>query len=99
MSVPARWLRVLGGLAVFALIALVGLAALGGLEFDEALDTFTLVMVVAIPAGVRAYAGVEYAQTRRMDSVTRVVATRTLVLMPVAMALHIVVGTVVASAL
>ena len=99
MSVPASWLRVLGGLAVFALIALVGLAALGGLEFDEALDTFTLVMVVAIPAGVLAYAGIEYAQTRRVDSITRQFDTRTLVLMPVAMALNIVLGTAVASAL
>ncbi len=96
---PATWLRVGGGLAVFALIAVIGLGALGGLEFDEALDTFTLVMVVAIPAGVVAYALIEYAQTRRLDSITRQFDTRTLVLMPVAMALNIVLGTAVASAL
>jgi len=96
---PVTWLRVGGGLAVFALISIVGLGALGGLEFDEALDTFTLVMVVAIPAGIVVYALIEYAQTRRIDSITRQFDTRTLVLMPVAMALNIVLGTAVASAL
>ena len=93
------WLRVAGGLAVFALIAVVGLGLLGGLEFEEALDTFTLVMVVAIPAGIVTYGLIEYAQTRRIDSITRQFDTRTLVLMPVAMALNIVLGTAVASAL
>jgi hypothetical protein len=93
------WLRVAGGLAVFALIAIAGMAALAGLEFDAALDTFALVMLLAIPAGVIAYAAVEYAQTRRFDSITRQFDTRTLVLMPVAMAINIVLGTAVASAL
>ncbi len=93
------WLRVVAGLVVLGLIALVGLAALGGLDFDAALDTFALVMVVAIPAGVAAYAAVEYMQTRRLDSIARQFDTRTLVLMPVAMALNIVLGTAVASAL
>jgi hypothetical protein len=93
------WLRVGGGLAVFALIAIAGMGALSGLDFDAALDRFTLVMVVAIPAGVAAYALVEYLQTRRLDSITRQFDTRTLVLMPVAMAFNIVLGTAVASAL
>jgi hypothetical protein len=93
------WLRVGGGLAVFALIAIAGMGALPGLDFDAALDRFTLVMVVAIPAGVAAYALIEYLQTRRLDSITRQFDTRTLVLMPVAMALNIVLGTAVAGAL
>ena len=93
------WLRVGGGLAVFALIAIAGLGLLGGLEFDEAIDTFAVVMVVAIPAGILSYALIEYLQTRRIDSITRQFDTRTLVLMPMAMALNIVLGTAVASAL
>jgi energy-coupling factor transport system substrate-specific component len=97
--VSQAWLRVAGGLGVFVLIVLAGLGALGGLDFDEALETFTVVMVVAIPAGVVVYAVIEYAQTRRLDSITRQFDTRTLVLMPVAMALNIVLGTAVASAL
>lgn len=93
------WLRVAGGLAIFGLIVVVGMAALAGLEFEAALDTFALVMLLAIPAGVAAYAAVEYGQTRRFDSITRQFDTRTLVLMPVAMAINIVLGTAVASAL
>ena len=93
------WRRVGGGLVVFALIAIVGLGVLGGLEFEEALDTFALVMVVAIPAGILAYALIEYGQTRRIDSITRQFDSRTLVLMPVAVALNIVLGTAAASAL
>ncbi len=93
------WLRVGGGLVVFVLVALGGLSALAGLDVDAALDRFALVMMVAIPAGVAVYALVEYLQTGRLDSITRQFDTRTLVLMPVAMALNIVLGTVVASAL
>jgi hypothetical protein len=97
--VPQSWLRVGAGMAVFALIAVVGLGTLGGLELDEALDRFAVVMVVAIPAGILAYGLVEYLQTRRIDSITRQFDTRTLVLMPVAMALNIVLGQAVGSAL
>jgi energy-coupling factor transport system substrate-specific component len=97
--VSQTWLRVGAGLVVFALIGIGGIAGLAGLEFDEALDSFTLVMIVAIPAGIAAYALVEYLQTRRLDSITGQFDTRTLVLMPVAMALNIVLGTAVASAL
>ena len=98
-QVSQTWLRVAGGLATFALLAVGGMAALAGLDFEEALDTFSLVMVGAIPAGVAVYALIEYLQTRRLDSITRQFDTRTLVLMPVAMALNIVLGTAVASAL
>lgn len=93
------WLRVAGGLTAFALIAIAGLGLLGGLAFEEALDTFALLMVVAIPAGIAVYALIEYVQTSRIDSIARQFDTRTLVLMPVAMALNIVLGTAVASAL
>jgi hypothetical protein len=93
------WLRVAGGLTVFLSISLIGLAGLSGLDFDEALDWFSLVMAIAIPAGILVYAGIEFAQTRRIHSITRQFDTRTLVLMPVAISLNIVLGTVVASAL
>ncbi len=93
------WLRVGGGVVMFALVAFVGMSALAGLDVDAALDRFALVMMVAIPAGVAVYALVEYLQTRRLDSITRQFDTRTLVLMPVAMALNIMLGMAVASAL
>jgi len=97
--VSQTWLRVAGGLVVFLVIGVAGIAGLAGLELDPALDSFALAMIVAIPAGILAYAGIEYAQTRRLDSITRQFDTRTLVLMPIAMALNIVLGTAVASAL
>ncbi len=99
VTVSQTWLRVTVGLVAFLAIAVVGLAGLAGLELDRALSSFALVMVVAIPAGVAMYAAVEYLQTRRLDSITRQFDTRTLVLIPVAMAINIVLGTAVASAL
>jgi hypothetical protein len=99
VGVSQTWLRVGGGLVVFLLISVAGIAALAGMELDPALDSFALSMIMAIPAGILAYAGIEYLQTRRLDSITRQFDTRTLVLMPVAMALNIVLGTAVASAL
>lgn len=84
---------------MFVSFAVLGLAGLAGLDVDAALDRFALVMVFAIPAGVLAYAAIEYQQTRRLDSITRQFDTRTVVLMPVAMALNIVLGMAVASAL
>lgn len=92
-------MRVGGGFAAFLVISVIGLTGLAGLDIDAALDSFALVMVLAIPAGVAAYAAIEYAQTRRLDSIVRQFDTRTLMLMPVAMALNVVLGTAVASAL
>ncbi len=97
MSRP--WIRVGTGLAVFLVIALLGFASLAGLDFEQTLDTAGLVMLLAVPAGIAAYAVVEYLQTRRLDSITRQFDTRTVVLIPVAMAINIVLGTAVASAL
>ena len=45
------------------------------------------------------YAAVEYAQTRRLDSITRQFDTRTLVMMPIAIALNIILGQAVGAAL
>ncbi|MFV2062836.1 MAG: hypothetical protein ACC726_04895 [Chloroflexota bacterium] len=93
------WLRVGAGLAVFLVLAIIGVASLAGLDFEQTLDAASLVMLVAIPAGIATYATVEYLQTRRLDSITRQFDTRTMVLMPIAIAINIVLGTAVASAL
>lgn len=93
------WLRVAGGVAAFAVVAIIGIAGLAGGDADLAARSWTIVAIVAVPAGVAAYALVEYLQTRRFDSITRQFDTRTVVLIPVAMALNIVLGTVVASVL
>lgn len=96
---PATWLRVGVGVLVFLLVGSVGIAALAGLEFERALDVASVIAIVAVLAGIAAYALVEYVQTKRLDSIARQFDTRTIVLMPAAMALNIVLGTAVASAL
>jgi hypothetical protein len=99
MDVSATWVRVGGGLLAFLVVGLLGVLALDRFGPDEALDSWTLVSVVAVPAGIAAYALIEYLQTQRLDSITRQFETRTIVIMPVAMALNITLGMAVASAL
>lgn len=92
-------IRVVAGLAAAGLATLIGLAGLAGLDDEQALRVGGIVAVLAVTAGVAAYALVEYLQTGRLASLARQLDTRTLVLMPVAMAINIVLGTAVASAL
>jgi hypothetical protein len=58
-----------------------------------------LVLAVALVIGVEVYAAVEWLQTRRFDSIARQFDTRTIVLIPVAIAINVVLGQTVASAL
>jgi energy-coupling factor transport system substrate-specific component len=97
--VSQAWLRVGAGLLASVMAAAGVLALGGGLDTRAFLDTISLATVVAIPAGVAVYALVEYLQTGRIESIVRQFDTRTLLLMPVAVALNIVLGTAVASAL
>ena len=93
------WLRVGGGLLAFFVVGLLGVLLLRQIDPERAADSWSLVTLLAIPAGIAGYALVEYLQTHRLDSISRQFDTRTLLLMPVAMALNIVLGTAVASAL
>ncbi len=99
MSASPTWLRVVGGLAAFLVAAVIGSAGLLAFDADRAMDSWTLVTVVAVPLGIGTYALVEYLQTGRVESIRRQFDTRIVVLMPVAMALNIVLGMAVASAL
>ena len=62
-------------------------------------DSFALVFTLALLVGGLAYLAVEYLQTGRLDSLSRQFDTRTLALMPVAIAINIVLGAAVANAL
>ena len=84
----------------------IGLIVVG--RFDNRADelgiaagarTLTALGLVAGTIGVVAYGGVEWLQTRRLDSIARQFGTRTIVLMPFAMAMNIVLGQTVAYAL
>lgn len=92
-------LRVGGGVAAFVIVAIVGVMLLSWLDPDSIADAWSLVAVVAIPAGIAVYALIEHLQTGRLDSITRQFDTRVVVLIPVAVAMNIVLGTVVASVL
>jgi hypothetical protein len=98
--------RVAVGVAGAALAFVVGLAVTGA--FDTTVDangiaggarTLTVVAVVAAVVGTLLYAAAEWFQTRRIESIARQFGTRTLVLMPLAIALNVVLGQTVASAL
>jgi energy-coupling factor transport system substrate-specific component len=95
----------IGGVAAAATV-IAGLAALG--TFDATPDPngipagsnlFMLVLAVGLIAGFVTYAAVEWLQTRRLDSIARQFDTRTIVLIPIAIAINIVLGQTVGTAL
>ncbi|MEO5704963.1 MAG: ECF transporter S component [Candidatus Limnocylindrales bacterium] len=100
------WLRVIiAGLATVATI-LAGLAVSGAFdatpgagEIPAGANQFMLVLAVGLVVGFVAYAMVEWLQTRRLDSIARQFSTRTIVLMPIAIAINVVLGQTVGTAL
>lgn len=102
----AKWIRIaLGGVA--ALVAVyVGLQASGSFGQPDpntglvsGANSFMLVVAIALLIGFVVYALVEFVQTRRLDSIARQFDTRTIVLMPIAIAVNIVLGQTVGTAL
>ena len=99
--------RALAGIVAFFVALGVGLAVAGPLDLtpDEntglvaAGNTLILVFGVALLVGFVAYAATEYAQTRRFESISRQFDTRTIVLIPIAIAINIILGQTVAAAL
>ena len=95
----ATWVRVGGGLTVGLLVGLLGVLVLLRIDPERAADSWSLLTLLAVPAGIATYALIEYLQTGQLASLRRQFDTRTLALMPLAMALDIVLGTVVSSVL
>lgn len=95
----------MGGAAAAATV-IVGLIALGTFDatpepsgIPAGANSFMLVLAVGLAVGFGAYAAVEWLQTRRLDSIARQFDTRTIVLIPIAIAINVVLGQTVASAL
>jgi hypothetical protein len=88
-------------IAAFLVGAVIGVVIAGGslTDYDAALGAFPLITAIAVVAGIVAYAGVEYAQTGAVASIAAQFGTRTIVLMPVAIAINIILGQTVAAAL
>jgi len=68
-------------------------------ELPPGADLLMFVLAIALMVGFVAYAIVEWLQTRRLDSIARQFGTRTIVLMPFAIAINVVLGQTVATAL
>lgn len=93
------WVRVVAAIAAFVVVGAVGLLLLFSFAPDQATFSWALMTLLAVGAGILAYAGVEYAQTGRVESIAAQLPTRIIVLMPVAIALNIVLGQAVGAAL
>ena len=100
-----RWIAALVAFIVVILIGIVSIGNFGtGIDPDSFFDTegansFALIGAIALVIGFIVYAGVEYAQTGGLGSIARQFDTRTIVLMPIAVAINIILGATVANAL
>lgn len=98
-------IRIVAGIGAALVVIVVGVGA--GLDGTVDPDTlliqganqFALIAALAMLVGFVTYAAVEYVQTRRLDSITRQFDTRTIVLIPIAIAINIVLGQTVGTAL
>jgi len=100
-----RWAA---ALVAFFVVILVGMVTIGnfgtgidtGNFFDtEGANSFALIGALALVAAFLVYAVVEYAQTGGLASIASQFDTRTIVLMPIAVAINIILGATVANAL
>ncbi len=100
-----RWIV---ALVAFLVVVFVAIAGFGNFEtgidpdnfFDaEGANSFALIGAIALVVAFVAYAATEYAQTRAFTSISSQFDTRTIVLMPIAIAINIILGATVANAL
>lgn len=91
-----RWIAALVG---FAVIAFIGIVVVGDFSGEQAGNSWALVAALALAAGFIVYAAVEFAQTGGFASIASQFDLRTLVLMPIAIAINIILGAAVANAL
>jgi hypothetical protein len=101
------WVRALVGIVAFFIVLVVGINLTGALDLTPdpttglvaAGNTLIVLFGVSLLVGFIAYAVTEYAQTKRLDSITSQFDTRTIVLIPIAIAINIILGQTVAAAL
>ncbi len=102
-----RWIA---ALAAFGIVVAVGIAMAGGIPdageadpvtfaFQAVADVIALILGIALLVAIAVYLVVERIQTGTNASVTTQFTTRTLILMPIAIALNIILGQTVAAAL
>ena len=99
-------MRVVIAATATVVAAVVGVLAVGVFEpspnpdqLPPGANLFMFLLAAALVVGFVAYAAIEWLQTRRFESITRQFDTRTIVLIPLAIAINVVLGQTVASAL
>lgn len=83
----------------FAVVAFLGIGVFGNFSESAAADSWALTAAIGLALAFVAYAAVEYAQTGALASISRQFDTRTVVLVPLAIAINIILGAAVANAL
>jgi len=91
-----RWIL---ALVTMLVVTFGGVSIVGNYTGDAAYGSWALVTAIGVLAGLVVYAIVEIVQTGRMESITRQFDTRTIVLMPFAIAINIILGQAVGTAL
>ena len=91
-----RWIA---AVLAFLVIAFIGITVVGDFSADGAANSWALVAAIGLAGAFVAYAGIEYAQTGGFASIASQFDLRTIVLMPVAIAINIILGAAVANAL
>jgi ECF-type transporter family protein len=103
----ATWVRALIALVGFVIVLIVGINVAGHIDLTPdpvtgvpvGFNTVVTVLAIGLVVALVAYLATEYAQTRRFDSITSQFDTRTIVLIPIAIAINIILGQTVAAAL
>ena len=103
----ATWVRALVALVAFGVVLVVGINLAGSIDFTPNPDTgvpvgfnsVVTIIAVGLIVALIAYLATEYAQTQRFDSIASQFDTRTIVLIPIAIAINIILGQTVAAAL
>lgn len=103
----ATWVRAVVGLIAFVVVLVVGINVAGAIDLTPdpntgvpaQFNTVIAILGLALVAGLVAYGATEYAQTRKLESITSQFDTRTIVLIPIAIAINIILGQTVAAAL
>jgi hypothetical protein len=93
-----RWLRWLAALIAFIVVAYLGIGVFGDFSGEGAGNTWALVAAIGLIVAFVAYAGVELLQTGGIASISAQFDTRTIVLMPIAIAINIILGAAVTNA-
>jgi MFS family permease len=99
--------RLVGALAVFIVATVLGVLALGTFQKPDpnlgysiqGANSFALLLAIALIAAFVVYALLEYQQTGGIASISSQFDTRTVVLMPIAIAFNIILGQAVGAAL